>query len=220
VRADLPVLALDSAGARASAAVAAAGELRAARHAARETAGFDLLGLVDAVLTAAGVRPEGLGGIVALRGPGSFTGVRVACATALGLARANGVPATGVSTLEALALAAPAGSGALLAVIDALRGEWFVQAFERGPLWSATPAGEPELVRPAAAALAGETLVVGNGAATFANAAAATGRVFEPLELASAVACAASLGRWAWDAAGLARPLYLRAPVAGPGARR
>lgn len=72
---------------------------RQARHAA------GLLPAVEEVLTAAGVRREDLDALVVGEGPGSFTGVRVAAATAKGLARALDRPLYAVSSLAGEALA-------------------------------------------------------------------------------------------------------------------
>jgi tRNA threonylcarbamoyl adenosine modification protein YeaZ len=62
-----------------------------------------LLRLVDEMLNEIGGGPAGISAIVAGSGPGTFTGVRIAVATARGLALALGVPVIGVSTLSALA---------------------------------------------------------------------------------------------------------------------
>ncbi len=59
-------------------------------------------------------------------GPGNFTGVRIAVSAARGLALALGVPAVGVSTLEAQALGLPR---PLTVAMDARRGEVYVQHF-------------------------------------------------------------------------------------------
>ena len=94
-----------------------------------ERSSNQVLEMMREVLAEAGARPADLGGIVALRGPGSFTGVRIGLATAFGFHQALGLPATGLSTFEILAAAAEAPAGAVvLAAVDALRGEWSVQA--------------------------------------------------------------------------------------------
>ncbi|WP_372838503.1 tRNA (adenosine(37)-N6)-threonylcarbamoyltransferase complex dimerization subunit type 1 TsaB [Phaeovulum sp.] len=59
-------------------------------------------------------------------GPGNFTGVRISVAAARGLALALGIPAVGVSGLEAVALGLPR---PLLVVEDARRGEYYAQGF-------------------------------------------------------------------------------------------
>ncbi len=64
-----------------------------------------LVPAVDAALTEASVDIEEVGGVLVGEGPGSFTGVRIAAATAKGLARARGVPLWAVSSLAAGALA-------------------------------------------------------------------------------------------------------------------
>lgn len=101
-----PLLALDTSGPSGFVAVGDEGRVlargrldRTGQHAAR------LLPAVQKVLERAGVRPGDLGGVVVGEGPGSFTGVRVAAATAKGLARGLGVPLWAVSSLAAGAVA-------------------------------------------------------------------------------------------------------------------
>jgi tRNA threonylcarbamoyl adenosine modification protein YeaZ len=65
----------------------------------------DLIPAIDAVLREAGVQASELSGLVVGAGPGSFTGVRVAAATAKGLAYALGLPLWAVSSIEAGAAA-------------------------------------------------------------------------------------------------------------------
>ena len=64
-------------------------------------------------------------------GPGSFTGLRIGIATMQGLAMARGGRIVPVSTLEAIAAAAPEGPPIIAAWMDAQRGEVFAQVFER-----------------------------------------------------------------------------------------
>lgn len=74
-----------------------------------------------------------VGRIAVGRGPGSFVGIRIGLATALGLAASTGVPAAGVCGLDALGRAiAEQGDGAALAVLDARRGEVFAALYSPG----------------------------------------------------------------------------------------
>jgi tRNA threonylcarbamoyladenosine biosynthesis protein TsaB len=110
-----------------------------------ERSSNQVLEMMREVLSETGLRPADLGGIVALRGPGSFTGVRIGLATAFGFHQSLGLPAAAPSTFEILAAAAEAPEGAvILSVVDALRGDWSAQAFAAGR--SAAALGEPELV--------------------------------------------------------------------------
>jgi tRNA threonylcarbamoyladenosine biosynthesis protein TsaB len=142
------VLALDAGSPMVSVAIGRGGELLAARAVAQQRSSTQLLALVAEALAAAGARPADLEGVVALAGPGSFTGLRVGLATALGLHQALRLPAQAVPTLAALAVACEAPDGALvIAAVDALRGEWSAQAFQAGlPVPRAL--GEMALVTP------------------------------------------------------------------------
>ena len=126
-------------------------------HAALELAGEDL-GSVERVL--AGV------------GPGTFTGIRIAAATARALSAGTGIPLSKNSTLDALAAPARSYSGDVLAVLDARRGQVFARRYsEAGPttgIYCLTP---EEL------SVEGGPLVVGDGAVRYRGALSGLGRI-------------------------------------------
>ncbi|MDR7417112.1 MAG: tRNA (adenosine(37)-N6)-threonylcarbamoyltransferase complex dimerization subunit type 1 TsaB [Armatimonadota bacterium] len=95
---------------------------------ARRALGW-LVPAIGGMLRDAGLRPEDVEGVAVSTGPGSFTGLRVGIATAVGWAQARGVPACGVSTLQALA--ATCGALLVVPVMDARRGEVSVAPFVR-----------------------------------------------------------------------------------------
>ncbi|MBQ3106450.1 MAG: tRNA (adenosine(37)-N6)-threonylcarbamoyltransferase complex dimerization subunit type 1 TsaB, partial [Eggerthellaceae bacterium] len=92
---------------------------------ARRASNTQLLGRIDGLLAECGVRREDIACVACGRGPGSFTGVRIAMATAKGIASALGVGLVGVSSLDAVAWGAwHAGArGRMLVVADAMRKE-------------------------------------------------------------------------------------------------
>jgi len=89
-------------------------------------------GLVRDVVAEAGVGFDGLDRIGVTTGPGSFTGLRVGLAFAQGLGAALDRPVVGISTLAALARSADDLAGAVAAVIDARRGQVYIQRFRDG----------------------------------------------------------------------------------------
>ena len=81
------------------------------------------------LLAEAGIARSQLDAIAVSRGPGAFTGVRLAIALAQGIALALDKPVVAVSTLAALAMQST--GGRTIAAIDARMGEIYVGAFER-----------------------------------------------------------------------------------------
>lgn len=92
-----------------------------------------ILGMVDAVLAEARLAFEDVGGIAYGAGPGSFTGLRIACGVTQGLALSRGIPVVGVGTLLALAEeAAEEESGdRFVACLDAHMGEVYHAAYRK-----------------------------------------------------------------------------------------
>ncbi len=84
-----------------------------------------ILPMADELLTEAGLKPIELEGIAFGRGPGSFTGLRIACGVAQGIAFAADIPVAPISSLATLAQAAYVENGAqkVLAAIDARMSE-------------------------------------------------------------------------------------------------
>lgn len=121
-----------------------------------------VLPFVDDVLSTAGIALRDLHAIAFGRGPGSFTGLRIAAAVTQGLALASGVPAVGVSSLEALAQHAWRELGiddALVCVDARMREVYAARYVVRGR--RATLRGEERLCPPEA--LLGPDAVAGDG---------------------------------------------------------
>lgn len=110
-----------------------------------------LTGMVDAVLVEASLKLAMLDGIAYGQGPGSFTGLRIACAVAQGLAFPADIPLAGIGTLHAMALAC--GGEKVLCCLDARMQEIYHAAYVREgdgyrevlPPRVCAPAAAPEL---------------------------------------------------------------------------
>ena len=139
------ILAFDTATDVATSALLKDGVILGERASAPRT----LLEDVDGLLLAARAEPGDLDGLVVGTGPASFTSTRIGLAIARGLGLALGVPAAGVSTLDALASAL---AGAY-PVVDARRREVFVPG--------------PVAVSPDDLELEPGTLCVGSGAVLY-----------------------------------------------------
>jgi tRNA threonylcarbamoyladenosine biosynthesis protein TsaB len=107
-----------------------------------------LIAMLDALLKDAGFRIKDMDGIAFGKGPGSFTGVRIACGATQGLALGANLPVVGVSTLQALAEAS--GKSRVIAALDARMNEIYHAAYEkRDEVWNTVC--EPSLCKPEAA---------------------------------------------------------------------
>ena len=148
------LLAFETATEACSVAVLVDGEVRERFEVAPRRHAELALPWADALLAEAGVAKSQLDAIAVGRGPGAFTGVRLAVALAQGIALALDRPVLPVSTLAALAAQAP--GERVVAAIDARMGEVYFGRFLPGD-GEPRPAGGETVVAPALATLpAGE----------------------------------------------------------------
>lgn len=131
----MKLLALDTAGPRCSVALLLDGSLAELDIAGDRVHAESVLPLVERLLSDAGIALKGLDAIAFGRGPGAFTGLRVATSVAQGLAYGASLPVLPVSDLEALAAAAMRLHRAerVMACLDARMHEVYWAAYERRP---------------------------------------------------------------------------------------
>lgn len=160
----MKLLALDSATAACSAALLQDGalieryELLGRGHAER------LLPMVDDLLAEAGIGIAALDAIAFGRGPGSFTGLRVAAGITQGLAAGAQLPVLPVSDLAAVAAAAArlSGMSRILVCMDARMGQVYWAAFDCRAGTPQALTGEA-VANPAEVVLPGGTIWFGAG---------------------------------------------------------
>jgi tRNA threonylcarbamoyladenosine biosynthesis protein TsaB len=140
-------------------------EIAPRKHAER------VLPMADELLAEAGLGRHALDGIAVGRGPGAFTGVRLAVSLAQGMALALDLPVVTVSALAALALEAPDDDAAILAVIDARMGELYAASYRRDENGGLVPLDEERVCTAEALVLPGASAwhVVGSGWTTYAD---------------------------------------------------
>lgn len=127
-----------------------------------------LLNQIDQALQLAGLMLAELDLIAAVRGPGSFTGLRIGLATANGLAKALGLKLIGISSLQQLAMNLPLCPVPICAFLDARKKEVYTGMFQ----WvdGHPQALGPEQVLPPDVALrhiSGPVALVGDGVAPY-----------------------------------------------------
>lgn len=149
----LPVLAFDSSAAHCAAALLLPDRVVQRLEPMEKGQAERLIPLLEEVLAEGGIGWRDLKAIAVGTGPGNFTGVRISVAAARGLSLGLGIPAIGVTRLEALAYGLPR---PLRVIEDARRGEVYVQDFTEDG------SGLAELDR--AAGLSPHALTTGNAA--------------------------------------------------------
>jgi tRNA threonylcarbamoyladenosine biosynthesis protein TsaB len=105
------------------------GEIVSLERRAGNRQGEFVLPMLEKLLVRASLGMKDLDAIAFGVGPGAFTGLRIACGVAQGLAFARGLPVIGVSTLEATA--EESGATRALVALDARMHEVYYSAFEK-----------------------------------------------------------------------------------------
>jgi tRNA threonylcarbamoyladenosine biosynthesis protein TsaB len=220
----MTILGFDTSTAASTAAVLRAdGELfesapPPARLGERPAHAAELLPAVNEVMERADIGFGDVSAVAVGVGPGTFTGLRIGIATARALAKANGLPVRGVSSLATLA---DGMSGPFrLALIDAKRGEAYAALFENDEeRWAPMALGiEALLARLRDAAVSVQA--AGDGSLRFRDELEAAGVAVAPAESPLHVVSAGHLCRRALGAPDVAPeqvvPNYLREPDAVP----
>ena len=142
----LPILAFDTSAAHCAAALLLPDRVILRDEPMEKGQAERLVPLLAEVLAEGGLAWSDLRALAVGTGPGNFTGVRIAVAAARGLALGLGIPAVGVTRLEALAHGLPR---PVVVIEDARRGQVYVQLFTPS---GAGPAHLADRVVPACAA--------------------------------------------------------------------
>lgn len=129
----LKLLAIDTTEAACSAALLFDGAVTERFEMAPRRHSTLILPMMDELLRDAGLQPRDLDALAFARGPGSFTGVRIATAIAQGSAFGAGIPVVPVSSLQALAQGCcrRTGAQAVLVALDARMQEVYWAAYAR-----------------------------------------------------------------------------------------
>jgi len=189
-----------------------------------------LLSLVSECLAEQSASPHALSCVALCAGPGSFTGLRIGCATAKGLCYALSLPLVLVSSLGALA-SAHAGERSVLATMDAFRDRVYARlvpsehasgalldVLKQTPTLLEDTAWDPAILAERLATVSSELLVLGNGAARYPVLSTLPGVLAKP-EVTAAPDVFARLGLEKWrqgDVAHLASalPTYITVSAA------
>ena len=145
-----PILAIDTCGPTGSVALGRLPgrdlEILGQIELASRTYSTTLVAAVAELLRSAGIELRELSGIIAVNGPGSFTGVRVGLSAVKGLVEGTEIPVVAFSRLEVLSRK----SGVPSSALDAHRGEVFLRLERMGSKTIEILAGPRELsmIRP------------------------------------------------------------------------
>ncbi|MET3853246.1 MULTISPECIES: tRNA (adenosine(37)-N6)-threonylcarbamoyltransferase complex dimerization subunit type 1 TsaB [unclassified Rhizobium] len=208
------VLALDTAGVDCAAAVYDSGSdtmLGEASDMIGKGHAEHLMGIVDRVLAQAGKKLAMVERIAVTIGPGSFTGIRVGVAAARGFALALNIPTVGITTLETMAAAqrVKTPGRAVLAAMDAKRGEIYLQSFSA----EGEPLDDPRAVTIEEAQAFASTF---DGEITGSAAPLLRPELTGDYANSFPISFVARLGAAADPSSGKPKPLYLRGPDAKP----
>ncbi len=215
----MTVLALDTATEVLSVALATETGLAETTVIAGLKASEYLMPAVDALVVLARV-PRRFDLVVCMKGPGSFTGLRIGMATAKGLAAGCGGALVAIPTLEAMASNLSFFDGAVVPVIDARKHQLYSAVFRRGERLTEDMDISPEGLAAAIAAYE-RVLITGPAAPLFAESLRGrAGWILDPAHRAGHAASLVKLGIERFGRYGSepedAGPAYLRPSEAEP----
>lgn len=168
----MKLLALDTSTEACSAAVLVNDEVIERFELAPRTQGRLILTMIDAVMAEAGLSPRQLDALVFGRGPGAFTGVRIATGVVQGIAFAADLPVVPISTLAAIAVGAMHEHGVpqVAAALDARRGEVYWGTYQTDGEGGVRLLGREQVCPPAAVPAAPDNWFgAGSGWAVYAQ---------------------------------------------------
>ena len=190
------------------------GEIRGLEERAGNRHSELALPMLEKLLQGENLTPKDLEAVAFGAGPGSFTGLRIACGLAQGIALARGIPVIGISSLEALA--EESGGTRVVACLDARMREVYYSALEKKDgRWREVV--ETQCVPPADVRVpAGEGWIgCGSGFAAYGSLGMAKVKPeVHPSAVAVARLAAPRLAAGEGVDAALAQPLYVRDKVA------
>lgn len=149
-------LSLDTSTEACSAALLVDGKVTERYEVAPRRHGELILGMVDGLLREAGVTLKDMDALAFGRGPGAFTGVRIAAGVVQGLAFGVNKPVVPVSSLAALAQGVATGRPAdtlIMCAFDARMGEVYWGVYQVGADGLVVPVGEEQVAKPGAVQL-------------------------------------------------------------------
>jgi tRNA threonylcarbamoyladenosine biosynthesis protein TsaB len=159
----MKLLAIDTATEQCSVALVVDGQI-IERSAQTPRGHADLvLPMVEAVLQESGLSLQQLDGLAYGRGPGAFTGVRIAVGVAQGLAYGARLLTVGISDLAAVAQQVARAGDRILVCMDARMGEVYWGSFETGVDGLVVAAGSERVDRPEAVVAGNATVFAGTG---------------------------------------------------------
>jgi len=218
----MKILAIDTSGEACSAALLIDAELEQRLEREPRRHGALVLGMMEGLLADSGLGLRQLDALAFGRGPGSFTGVRIAASIVQGAAFGADLPVVPVSTLAAMAQGHLRSTGfpRILAAFDARMGELYWGSYLLGSRRVVQPAGAEEVAPPERVLLPEGGGWHGIGSGWAAHGEVLRGRLGSRLRMVMpdtlcesrdvAVLAAAELAAGRWVTAERALPLYLR----------
>ncbi|MCE5251799.1 tRNA (adenosine(37)-N6)-threonylcarbamoyltransferase complex dimerization subunit type 1 TsaB [bacterium] len=217
-------LGIETATERLSAALIVEGKQAFERHEDSRSSHCELVnGFITELIGEAGISLAEIDFVSVSVGPGSFTGLRIGIATAMGLAYGLGIPTVPVSTLAALAWKADKPGALVCPLIDAKRSEAYTALYRSNPGETPQTVREPSAVPvkelgDLLAALNEQVTITGPAASLFINSFSDAGLTFSVIpsqEAKPSAVSVAELGLLIFRAGGginpaALQPVYIR----------